>query len=76
MFHEYRRQGKEGSKQRAINFDGQVVDRVFPTARDTDRIALELRFDTDGGVVTLDHWLTRQAKNWRLEGNCPRDRSY
>ena len=47
MFHEYRRQGKEGSKQRAINFDGDVVDRVFPTARDTDRVAMELRFDTD-----------------------------
>jgi hypothetical protein len=76
MFHEYRRQGKEGSKQRAINFDADVVDRVFPTARDTDRIALNLRFDSDAGVTVLPHWLTRQAKNWRLEGNCPRDRLY
>ncbi|TPI09914.1 ATP-binding protein [Mesorhizobium sp. B4-1-3] len=76
MFHEYRRQGKEGSKQRAINFDSDVVDRVFPTASDADRIALELCFDCDAGTVSLPHFLTRQAKNWRLEGNCPRDRRY
>ncbi|WP_173088723.1 ATP-binding protein [Devosia sp. 1635] len=76
MFHEYRRQGKEGSKQRAVNFDGDVVDRVFPTASDTDRIPLDLRFDTDAGTVTLQHFLTRQGKNWRLEGNCPRDKLY
>lgn len=76
MFHEYRRQGKEGSKQRAINFDGDVVDRVFPTASDTDRIPLDLRFDSDAGIVTLPHFLARQAKNWRLEGNCPRDHRY
>lgn len=25
MFHEYRRQGKEGSKQRAINFDWDAL---------------------------------------------------
>ena len=76
MFHEYRRQGKEGSKQRAINFDSDVVDRVFPTAADQDRIALQLGYDTDVGVVSMSHWLTRQAKNWRLEGNCPRDAIY
>lgn len=76
MFHEYRRQGKEGSKQRAVNFDGDVVDRVFPTAHDTDRIAMDLRFDTDKGVSSKRHFLTRQAKNWRLEGNCPKDRCY
>lgn len=76
MFHEYRRQGREGSKQRAINFDGDVVDRVFPTAADSDRIALQLGYDTDAGVVSAPHWLTRQAKNWRLEGNCPRDAIY
>lgn len=76
MFHEYRRQGKEGSKQRAINFDGDVVDRVFPTAADSDRIALELLYDTDAGISSIPHWLTRQAKNWRLEGNCPRDTRY
>jgi len=76
MFHAYRRQGKEGSRQRAINFDGDVVDRVFPAAADTKRIPLSLRYDTDGGVVTLTHYLTRQAKNWRLEGNCPQDTIY
>src|SRR5579872_6975468 len=76
MFHEYRRQGKEGSKQRAINFDGDVVDRVFPTAHDTDRIAMDLRFDTDEGIKLRRHFLTRQAKNWRLEGNCPKDICY
>jgi hypothetical protein len=76
MFHEYRRQGKEGSRQRAINFDAPVVDRVFPTARDSDRIEMELRYDTDKGVHSLPHFLTRQAKNWRLEGNCPKDTFY
>jgi hypothetical protein len=76
MFHAYRRQGKEGSRQRAINFDGDVVDRVFPAAHDSQRIAMDLRYDTDNGVATLPHFLTRQAKNWRLEGNCPQDMVY
>lgn len=76
MFHEYRRQGKEGSKQRAINFDADVVDRVFPAAADTDRVPLSLAYDTDNGVQVKAHWLTRQAKNWRFEGNCPQDRLY
>ncbi len=76
MFHEYRRQGKEGSKQRAINFDGDVVDRVFPAARDTDRIVMDLRYDTDQGQGRAQQWLKRQDKNWRLEGNCPQDRIY
>jgi hypothetical protein len=76
MFHEYRRQGKEGSKQRAVNFDGDVVDRVFPAASDTDRIHLVLKYDTDAGIAVKPQWLTRQAKNWRLEGNCPKDRIY
>ncbi|RVG77428.1 ATP-binding protein [Sinorhizobium meliloti] len=76
MFHEYRRQGKEGSKQRAINFDSSVVDRVFPTALDTDRIPLELRYETDSGIAVKPQWLARQAKNWRFEGNCPRDKIY
>ena len=35
MFHEYRRQGKERAKQRAIKFDWDVVDKVFPAAEDT-----------------------------------------
>lgn len=76
MFHEYRRQGKEGSKQRAINFDWDVVDRVFPAAKDSDQIPMDLLYDTDHGVTKAQQWLTRQKKNWRLEGNCPRDRCY
>lgn len=76
MFHAYRRSGREGSRQRAINFDGDVVDRVFPTAADADRIQLSLVYDTDQGPKRLDHFLKRQAKNWRLEGNCPADDLY
>ncbi|HYF87131.1 ATP-binding protein [Azospirillum sp.] len=76
MFHEYRRQGKEGSKQRALNFDWDVVDRVFPAAKDSDRIEMNLLYDTDQGVGCAQQWLKRQEKNWRLEGNCPKDRCY
>jgi len=76
MFHEYRRKGKEGSKQRAVNFDAEVVDRVFPAAKDSDRIEMDLRYETDKGVATRRQWLKRQDKNWRLEGNCPRDKRY
>jgi hypothetical protein len=76
MFHEYRRLGKEGSKQRAINFDGNVVDRVFPAASDSDIISLELQYATDKGTAVAKQWLKRQAKNWRLEGNCPKDKIY
>ncbi|MEF2251285.1 ATP-binding protein [Ralstonia solanacearum] len=76
MFHEYRRQGREGSKQRAINFDWDVVDRVFPAAKDSDVIEMNLRYDTDSGVRNAHQWLKRQEKNWRLEGNCPTDKCY
>lgn len=76
MFHEYRRQGKEGSKQRAINFDWDVVDRVFPAAKDSDLVEMDLLYDTDNGVRTARQWLKRQEKNWRLEGNCPKDKFY
>lgn len=76
MFHEYRRQGKEGSKQRAVNFDWDVVDRVFPAAKDSDLIEMDLLCDTDSGVHTVRQWLKRQDKNWRLEGNCPKDSRY
>jgi hypothetical protein len=76
MFHAYRRAGREGSRQRAVNFDGDVVDRIFPTATDEDQIDLTLRYETDEGPVELPHHLTRQGKNWRLEGNCPRDEFY
>ncbi len=76
VFHEYRRQGKEGSKQRAINFDWDVVDRVFPAAKDYDTIEMTLRYDTDGGVGKSHQRLKRQEKNWRMEGNCPTDKCY
>jgi len=76
MFHSYRRLGKERSKQRAINFDGDVVDRVFPAAKDTDSVPMVLRYETDKGIVGREHWVKRQGKNWRLEGNCPKDRIY
>ena len=71
MFHAYR-DGREGSKQRAINFDGDVVDRVFPSAKDTDRILINcLCLDDETTVVEKPQWLKRQDKNWRFEGNCP-----
>lgn len=76
MFYEYRRQGKERSKQRAINFDWDVVDRVFPAAKDSDLIEMDLWYHTDQGVQEKRHWLKRQEKNWRLEGNCPPDQCY
>lgn len=76
IFHEYRRQGKESSRQRAIHFDWSVVDRMFPAAKDSDRIEMDLRYQTDQGVAMARQWLRRQGKNWRLEGNCPADRCY
>lgn len=71
MFHAYR-DGREGSKQRAINFDGHVVDRVFPSAKDSEKILINCRcMDDEHAVVDKLQWLKRQEKNWRLEGNCP-----
>ena len=66
MFHSYRRLNKERAKQRAINFDGDVVDRVFPAAKDDDNIELELKYETDEGVESKLHRIKRQEKNWRL----------
>lgn len=76
MFHSYRRLKKERAKQRAINFDGDVVDRVFPAAKDDDNIELDLQYETDEGIESKLHRIKRQEKNWRLEGNCPKDRLY
>ncbi|PIQ26496.1 ATPase [bacterium (Candidatus Blackallbacteria) CG18_big_fil_WC_8_21_14_2_50_49_26] len=77
MFHAYRKLGKEGSKQRAINFDGDVVDRVFPSAKDTDKILIDCMFQEDSSTVTtIQQWLKRQDKNWRFEGNCPKSDYY
>ncbi|MFN6195603.1 MAG: ATP-binding protein [Pseudomonadota bacterium] len=77
MFHAYRRNGKEGSKQRAINFDGDVVDRVFPAAKDHERIPILCRYlDDETKVVEVEQWLKKQDKNWRLEGNQPKSEFY
>src|SRR6478672_5198054 len=77
MFHEYRRRGLEGSKQRAINFDWDVVDRVFPAARDSDLISITCRcLQDEKTVVVKDQWLKKQEKNWRLEGYCPQSAFY
>jgi len=50
MFHAYR-DGREGSRQRAINFDGTVVDRVFPSAKDCDKIMIDCRCMEDATTV-------------------------
>jgi len=72
MFHEYRRQGKERAKQRAINFDWDVVDKVFPSAEDQDTIAINCRrLEDEHTVVKVASWLKRQHRNWRFEGDCP-----
>ncbi|EKD40941.1 MAG: hypothetical protein ACD_74C00109G0002 [uncultured bacterium] len=77
MFHAYRKLGLEGSKQRAINFDWDVVDRVFPAASDSDRIPIVCRFyRTEKEISSVDQWLKRQDKNWRFEGNCPKSAHY
>ncbi len=67
MFHEYRRQGKERAKQRAINFDWDVVDKVFPSAKDSDNIAIDCRrLEDETRVVEVASWLKRQHRNWRF----------
>lgn len=77
MFHAYRKLGKEGSKQRAINFDGDVVDRVFPSAKNEDQIKINCIFQEDAATVSsVQQWLKRQEKNWRFEGNCPKSDYY
>ncbi|HEY0947145.1 MAG TPA: ATP-binding protein [Opitutaceae bacterium] len=77
FFHQYRRQGLEKAKQRAINFDGVVVDRVFPAAGETDEIPLQLEYLTSKGKWSVQpQVLKRQAKNWRLTGDCVRDTEF
>ena len=72
MFHEYRRQGKERAKQRAINFDWDVVDTVFPSAKNPDTISINCRrLEDKNTVVEVASWLKRQHRNWRFEGDCP-----
>lgn len=77
MFHEYRRQGKERAKQRSINFDWDVVRKVFPSAENPDTIAITCRrLEDEGTVVEIASWLKRQHKNWRFEGDCPKSSFY
>ena len=77
MFHEYRRQGKERAKQRSINFDWDVVDKVFPSAENPDIIAITCwRLEDEDTVVEIASWLKRQHKNWRFEGDCPASSFY
>jgi hypothetical protein len=77
MFHEYRRQGKERAKQRSINFDWDVVGKVFPSAESPDTIPIICRrLEDEGTVVEIDSWLKRQHKNWRFEGDCPKSSFY
>lgn len=72
MFHGYRRQGKERAKQRAINFDWDVVDKVFPSAKDSDIVVIDCRrLEDEATVVEVASWLKRQHRNWRFEGDCP-----
>lgn len=77
MFYSYRRLGKEGSKQRAINFDWDVVDRVFPAAKDSDTIDIDCRYYEEAGKISeIGQWLKKQDKNWRFEGNIPKSDFY
>lgn len=77
MFHEYRRQGKERAKQRSINFDWDVVGKVFPSAESPATIPITCRrLEDEGTVVEIDAWLKRQHKNWRFEGDCPKSSFY
>lgn len=77
MFHEYRRQGKERARQRAINFDWNIVATVFPSAKDSDVIPISCRrIEDETTVVEVASSLKRQHKNWRFEGDCPTSSYY
>ena len=68
-FAAFRRTGRETSRQRAINFDGDVVDRVFPAAHEEDQIPIHLRYlASSDEVLEREQTLRRQEKNWRLTG--------
>lgn len=69
-FGEVRRQGRETSRQRAVNFDSVTVDRLFPNASHVDRIEMDLTRKNDSGDQSVQtQVLRRQAKNWRLTGD-------
>ncbi|MED5370489.1 MAG: ATP-binding protein [Myxococcota bacterium] len=68
-FGEVRRQGRETSRQRAVNFDGVTVDRLFPTAGSRDEIHIDLTHRNDVYAPTVQRQtLKQQHKNWRLTG--------
>jgi Histidine kinase-, DNA gyrase B-, and HSP90-like ATPase len=75
-FGEFRRLGRETSRQRGINFDADVVERVFPTAQRGTDINLSLRFRGDDGIKKEIHPLKRQHKNWRLVGEKIEDKRF
>ncbi|HPE79765.1 MAG: ATP-binding protein [Chromatiaceae bacterium] len=76
-FAEFRRSGEETSRQRAINFDAIVVDRVFPLSRKADVITLSLRHRGDGELLKdRTQFLRRQQKNWRMTGDKVDDKRY
>lgn len=76
-FGEVRRSGRETSRQRALNFDAPIVERVFPTARRDSTVHVQLaRRCDDGQVRTFPQALRRQHKNWRLAGDKVDDRRF
>lgn len=77
FFVQYRRQKLETCKQRGINVDMDVVERVFPTALVGDEVPIDLAHFVDGETVGRQtQFLKRQGKNWRLVGNCIKDKRY
>jgi RNA polymerase primary sigma factor len=69
-FSEIRRQGRETSHQRALNFDAPEVEILFPSASLTDAIPIALERRDDGQQITRQvHALRRQGRNWRLTGD-------
>jgi hypothetical protein len=76
-FAEFRRLGKETSRQRAVNFDTAVVEQILPTAVSTDHFRASLRYRGDGGHIReQEQTLKKQQKNWRLTGNKIEDKKF
>lgn len=77
FFVQYRRQKLETCKQRGINVDMDVVERVFPTALVGKELPIDMAYLVDGETVGRQtQLLKRQGKNWRLVGNCIKDKRY
>ena len=76
-FGEVRRQGRETSRQRALNFDATEVERMFPAASRGDIIPIHLHRRSDSGELAQQpQALRRQEKNWRLTGDKIDDRRF